>query len=167
VRDRLTLTFDDGPGEVTGPLLDVLGRHRAVATFYWLGALVAGNEAMMRRAARAGHAIGVHGWTHVDHRDDPVMRAAEVRRAADLIEGVCGVPVRRFRPPYGSTSAELEGAVAAHGLETVLWDVDPRDWEDPGPDAIVERTLAALRPGAIVLLHERPGTVKAVDRLLA
>ncbi len=166
MRARLALTFDDGPGEVTAALLDVLGRHGALATFYWLGALVAGNEAVMRRAARAGHAIGVHGWTHVDHREDPEARAAEVRRAADLIEAVCGVPVRRFRPPYGSTSAELEAAIGAQGLETVLWDVDPRDWEDPGPDAIVARALAAQRPGAVVLLHERPGTVEAVDRLL-
>jgi hypothetical protein len=29
------------------------------------------------------------------------------------------------------------------------------------------RTLAELRPGAVVLLHERPGTVDAVAMLLA
>jgi len=161
------LTFDDGPGEVTGALLDVLARHDAHATFYWLGALVAGNEAVMQRAADEGHEIGVHGWTHVDHRDDPAARAAEVVRAADLVEAVCGARPKRFRPPYGSTNAALEAAVAAYGLETVLWDVDPRDWEDPGADAIVERTLAAWRPGAVVLLHERPGTIAAVDRLLS
>jgi peptidoglycan/xylan/chitin deacetylase (PgdA/CDA1 family) len=163
----VALTFDDGPGAVTGALLDVLARHGAHATFYWLGSLVAGNEVVMQRAAAEGHEIGVHGWTHVDHRDDPVGRAAEVARTAQRLEAVCGVRPRRFRPPYGSTNAALEAAVAAQGLETVLWDVDPRDWEDPGADAIVERTLAALRPGAVVLLHERPGTVAAVDRLLS
>jgi hypothetical protein len=30
-----------------------------------------------------------------------------------------------------------------------------------------ERTLAGLHPGAVVLLHERPGTVDAVAALLA
>jgi peptidoglycan/xylan/chitin deacetylase (PgdA/CDA1 family) len=165
--DRIRLTFDDGPGEVTAPLLDVLARHGARATFYWLGALVPGNEAVMQRAADEGHEIGVHGWTHVDHRDDPVGRAAEVARTAQLLEAVTGKRPKRFRPPYGDTSPALEAAVAEHGLETVLWDVDPRDWEDPGADAIVERTLAELYPGAVVLLHERPGTVAAVDRLLA
>jgi len=165
--DRVVLTFDDGPGEVTGALLDVLIRHDAHATFYWLGELVSGNEAVMQRAVDEGHEVGVHGWTHVDHRDDPVGRAAEVARTAQLLAAVCGVAPKRFRPPYGSTNAALEAAVAAQGLETVLWDVDPRDWEDPGVDAIVERTLAALTPGAVVLLHERPGTVAAVDRLLS
>jgi peptidoglycan/xylan/chitin deacetylase (PgdA/CDA1 family) len=165
--DRLALTFDDGPGDVTGALLDVLARHGARGTFYWLGALIAGREALVQRAADEGHEIGVHGWTHVDHRDDPVARAIEVARTADLLASICGVRPTRFRPPYGSTSAALEAAVAQHGLETVLWDVDPRDWEDPGADVIRERTLAALRPGAVVLLHERPGTVDAVDMLLA
>lgn len=165
--DRVALTFDDGPGEVTGALLDVLAVHGVRATFFWLGALVSGNEAVMQRAAGEGHEIGVHGWTHVDHRDDPVLRAAEVARTAQLLEAICGVRPKRFRPPYGSTDAALEAAVAEQGFETVLWDVDPRDWEDPGPAVIVERTLAALQPGAVVLLHERPGTVEALRILLA
>jgi peptidoglycan-N-acetylglucosamine deacetylase len=94
-------------------------------------------------------------------------RAAEVARTADLLASICGVRPTRFRPPYGSTAAALEAAVAEHGLETILWDVDPRDWEDPGADAVRARTLAELRPGAVVLLHERPGTVDAVAMLLA
>jgi peptidoglycan/xylan/chitin deacetylase (PgdA/CDA1 family) len=72
-----------------------------------------------------------------------------------------------FRPPYGDTSPELEDAIAARGLRTVLWDVDPRDWEDPGVEAIRSRTLAEIFPGAVVLLHERPDTVGAVDLILS
>jgi peptidoglycan/xylan/chitin deacetylase (PgdA/CDA1 family) len=160
------LTFDDGPGAVTGPLLDVLARYDARATFYWVGELVAGHEAVMHRAVREGHEVAVHGWTHVDHRDDPQARAGEVARTAELLFSVCGARPRRFRPPFGSTDPALEAAVAAHGLETVLWDVDPRDWEDPGPEIVRDRTLAELRPGAVVLLHERPGTVRAVELIL-
>jgi len=73
---------------------------------------------------------------------------------------------RLFRPPYGSTSPALEAAMSARGLRTVMWDVDPRDWEDPGVEAIHARTLAAIVPGAVVLLHERPDTVAAVELIL-
>jgi peptidoglycan/xylan/chitin deacetylase (PgdA/CDA1 family) len=163
---QIALTFDDGPGDVTGALLDVLARHEARATFYWVGERVAGREAVMQRAVREGHEIGVHGWTHVDHRDDPETRAREVARTAALLFSICGVRPRRFRPPFGATNAALEAAVAEYGLETVLWDVDPRDWEDPGPEVVRDRTLAALHPGAVVLLHERPGTVDAVAMIL-
>lgn len=163
---EVALTFDDGPGAVTDALLDVLARHGARATFFSVGVQIAGCEPQLARAARAGHEIGVHGWVHEDHRDSPALRAADAARTADLLAEVCGVRPRLFRPPYGSTSPELEAAIAERGLRTVLWDVDPRDWEDPGPSAVYERTLAELTPGAVVLLHERPGTVEAVDSIL-
>jgi peptidoglycan-N-acetylglucosamine deacetylase len=165
--NELALTFDDGPCAVTDALLDVLGRHGATATFFFVGVQLAGHEAQLARAAREGHEIGVHGWVHEDHRDDPEARADGAERTADRLEEICGVRPRLFRPPYGYTSPELEAAMTGRGLRTVLWDVDPRDWEDPGPAAVRERTLAALTPGATVLLHERPGTVEAVDAILA
>jgi peptidoglycan/xylan/chitin deacetylase (PgdA/CDA1 family) len=34
------------------------------------------------------------------------------------------------------------------------WNVDPRDWSQPGVDKIVSGVLTATRPGSIVLLHE-------------
>ncbi|HET8755522.1 MAG TPA: polysaccharide deacetylase family protein [Solirubrobacteraceae bacterium] len=162
----VALTFDDGPGAVTGALLDVLARHGARATFFCVGEQIAGREPDLARAAREGHELGVHGWVHEDHRDDPDRRADEAARTADALAAAAGIRPRLFRPPYGSTSPALEAAIAARGMRTVLWDVDPRDWEDPGVEAIRARTLAALAPGAVVLLHERPDTVAAVDVIL-
>ena len=163
----VALTFDDGPGAVTAPLLDVLGRHGARATFFCVGELIAGREAELARAAREGHEIAVHGWVHEDHRDDPSRRADDAARTAEALAAASGMRPRLFRPPYGYTSLELEDAIAARGLRTVLWDVDPRDWEDPGVEAIRSRTLAEIFPGAVVLLHERPDTVGAVDLILS
>ncbi|HEX5616879.1 MAG TPA: polysaccharide deacetylase family protein [Solirubrobacteraceae bacterium] len=163
---EIALTFDDGPCAVTGALLDVLGRHGARATFFCVGSLIAGHEAELARAAGEGHELGVHGWVHEDHRDDPRRRASEAVRTADALAAATGTRPRLFRPPFGSTSPELEAAMSARGLRTVLWDVDPRDWEDPGVEAIRSRTLAELTPGAVVLLHERPDTVHAVELIL-
>jgi peptidoglycan/xylan/chitin deacetylase (PgdA/CDA1 family) len=167
----VALTFDDGPGAVTCAVLEALARHGARATFNVLGERIAGRERVMRRAADAGHEIGVHGWSHGDHRDDPDARAAAAGRTADTIAAVCGgTRPRLFRPPFGLTNRRLEKAVAALGLTTVLWDVDPRDSEEPGARVICDRTLAAIRPGSIVLLHDdRPDlapTAVAVDAVL-
>ena len=166
----VALTFDDGPGAVTGRLLDVLRRHRARATFDVLGERIAGREALLRRAAAEGHEVGVHGWSHVDHRQDPERCAAGAVQTADRVREVCGVRPRLFRPPFGLTSRHLELAVGRHSLRTVLWDVDPRDFEEPGADVICARVLAGIRPGSIVLLHDdRPelaATAEAVDALL-
>jgi len=167
----IALTFDDGPGAVTGALLDVLERHGAHATFNVLGERIAGRERLLRRAARDGHEIGVHGWSHGDHRDAPDARAGDAARTADAVMAVCGTRPRLFRPPFGLTNRRLEDAVATYGLRTVLWDVDPRDFQAPGAEVIYRRTLSAIRPGSIVLLHDdRPelaATAVAVDALLA
>jgi len=166
----IALTFDDGPGAVTWALLDVLDRHTAHATFNVLGERIAGRERLLRRAAERGDEIGVHGWSHGDHRDDPDVRAGDAARTAEAVTAVCGARPRLFRPPFGLTNRRLEEALAAHGLMTVLWDVDPRDVEEPGADAICERTLSAIRSGSIVLLHDdRPElapTAVAVDAVL-
>ncbi len=162
----MALTFDDGPGAVTDDLLEVLAVHRVRATFNVLGGRIAGREPVLRRVASAGHELGVHGWTHRDHRQRPLTSARGVASTVRAIGAACGARPRLFRPPFGLTSLRLEAAVALLGLQTVLWDVDPRDFEEPGGVAIRDRTLAAVRPGSIVLLHDdRPELAATADAL--
>jgi peptidoglycan/xylan/chitin deacetylase (PgdA/CDA1 family) len=160
------LTFDDGPGAVTGDILTVLAGYRVRATFNVLGERIVGRESVLRRVVSAGHELGVHGWTHHDHRQRPLMSARGVGATAREIHAACGARARVFRPPFGLTSLRLQGAVALLGLQTVTWDVDPRDFEEPGSVAIRERTLLAVRPGSIVLLHDdRPQLTATADAL--
>jgi peptidoglycan-N-acetylglucosamine deacetylase len=169
-RAAVALTFDDGPGAVTEAVLDVLRRHGAQATFNLLGERIAGREALVRRVAREGHELGVHGWVHDDPRAHPLAAARGAARTAALTARVANVRPRLYRPPFGLTDRRLRLAMAPTRLRTVVWDVDPRDFEAPGAEAIHARTLAAVRPGSIVLLHDdRPElapTAEAVDRLL-
>jgi peptidoglycan/xylan/chitin deacetylase (PgdA/CDA1 family) len=166
----LALTFDDGPGAVTDALLDVLRDHDARATFNVLGERIAGREQYVRRAVSEGHELGVHGWSHADLRDRPLAGARGAARTAAVVAAVCGADPRLFRPPFGFTNRRLQLAAACYRLRTLLWDVDPRDYEEPGAQAIYERMVVAMRWGSIVLLHDDRSalapTVEAVDRLL-
>jgi peptidoglycan/xylan/chitin deacetylase (PgdA/CDA1 family) len=166
----VALTFDDGPGTVTAAILSALDRRGAKATFNVLGARVRSGAPLVRRAAAEGHEIGVHGWRHRDLSVRPVRALGELARAAAAIRAITGIAPRVFRPPYGATSTRLALTARALGLVTVTWDVDPRDWEEPGAHAIRARVAARVQPGSIVLLHDdRPGlgpTAVALDGIL-
>jgi peptidoglycan/xylan/chitin deacetylase (PgdA/CDA1 family) len=49
----------------------------------------------------------------------------------------------------------------------MLWSVDPSDYTRPGAGVIVDRVLAAVRPGAIVELHLLPETAAALPAMIA
>ena len=60
-----------------------------------------------------------------------------------------------------------EAGAAGYPL-VVSFDVDPRDYADPGAGAVATRVAAGLRPGSIVSLHTgHADTVAAFDPIVA
>ncbi len=169
-RPRVALTFDDGPGRLTEDLLAVLAEHGARATFFVLGERLTGREAVVRRVVAAGHEVGAHGWRHVPPAGRPAAALRDLCRSGLAIRRASGAWPRVFRAPYGAVSPGVVGAARLAGMTTVGWDVDPRDYETPGADAIAGRVLAGARAGSIVLLHDDrralEPTVTAVARVV-
>src|SRR5262245_58541994 len=61
----IAMTFDDGPSATLTPkLLDLLAAHHIKATFFVIGENVAEHPEVVARAAREGHEIGNHSWSH-------------------------------------------------------------------------------------------------------
>ena len=175
----LYLTFDDGPHEAfTAAVLDVLARQDARATFFQTGEHVERHPELARRVVSEGHVVGNHTWSHPDLRTiDGAALRDEIASTSALIARVTGRPPTLFRPPYGRLVATTEDDVAHLGLRTALWDIDPYDYTEPGPDAIVDRVLEEVTPGSIVLLHDgvlakegggdRSGTVAALETIVS
>lgn len=173
----LALTFDDGPSEWTAPILDALVEGSARATFFVLGAKIAGREQILARAAAEEHELANHSWSHTDPAklDDEELRAELLRTTAALVEAT-GVRPRLFRPPYAAADARVAAVARSAGLApTVLRSVDPADWRAADHEQIVRAVVDRVKPGAIVCLHDgwpgdrrgtRAATLAAVEQLV-
>jgi peptidoglycan-N-acetylglucosamine deacetylase len=169
----VALTFDDGPWPYsTEQILAILTRHQAPATFFVVGRQVQRYPELVRRELAAGMALGSHSYSHPQSFDrlPPARIRAEIARGRRTLRPL-GVHPVGFRPPGGAASPAVAAATQAFGDRTVLWSVDPADWQ-PGvtPRQLVQRVLAAARPGAIVLLHDgggnRSATVAALPAII-
>jgi peptidoglycan/xylan/chitin deacetylase (PgdA/CDA1 family) len=155
----VALTFDDGPHPVFTPrVLEILARYQVPATFFCVGMNAAAHPDLLGQVLDGGHAVGNHTWSHPylpDLSRDELLRQVDETGAA--ISRVTGAPVRLFRPPYGSRTPEVLTWLAGHGMTTVVWDVDARDWSAPGAPAIAAAVGACAAAGSIVLLHDGGG----------
>ena len=178
-RGEIALTFDDGPdAKWTPSILDTLRSRGVHATFFIIGQNAEVNPELFRRMYREGHEIGNHTFTHpnlalVSNR----VTRVELNATERLIEAELGRRTALFRPPYfgdaePTTTDELGPIAVAQGLGyiTVGLHVDPGDWEEPGTDSIIARTLHQVDRGNIVLLHDGGGdrsqTVAALGPLI-
>ena len=157
-RDRVSLTFDDGPHpEFTPQLLDTLAELDVRATFFVVGRAAAAYRDLVRRIAAEGHEVGHHSYTHSPPaQTSSIRRLDEARRTIELLSEVTGKVPHLYRPPLGKVrAAELIGLWAMR-QSVVLWNSDPRDYGCGGPDEIASFFADnPLRGGEIVLLHEQ------------
>ena len=162
----IAMTFDDGPSATLTPkLLDLLAAHHIKATFFVIGENVAEHPEIVARAAREGHEIANHSWSHPNFgkmSDESIRR--QLQQTDDAIKSSTGKRPTLLRPPYGSITARQKRWIHDEfGYDIILWDVDPYDWKRPGPAVVRTRILKETRPGSIVLSHDiHPGTIEAM-----
>lgn len=157
LREKIALTFDDGPlpGQ-TDELLTVLKYFRAKATFFQIGQNVLTSPDLARRVAAEGHEIGHHSFSHPRlGLLDQENFEEELRRGLDAFAAK-GLPKPRwFRPPFGSLRLDQLDTLSRYGLEALYWSANPKDYRpEAKPDEIRQKVEGLLKPGAIIVLHD-------------
>ena len=159
------LTIDDGPDPQDTPrILELLAAHGARATFFVIGESAARHPGLVRAIAAAGHEVAHHTHTHPLAWFWCALPATVNRELDQATEALraCGVEPTRFRPPAGIKNPWLATAMRKRGLTGVGWTARGLERRRGGAEAVSERLMRRLAPGAILLLHEGPRIPAAV-----
>lgn len=171
----LTINVDWGE-EYIPAILKELEKGKTHVTFFVTGRWAKKNPDLLKEIFSRGHQIENHGYSH-PHPDQLSVGAnrEEISKTESIIEEITGKKTHLYAPPYGEKGAA--GLRAAHelGYQTILWTLDTVDWRpESSPEIIAQRIINpavryGIKPnksGAIVLMHPKENTVKALPTIL-
>jgi peptidoglycan-N-acetylglucosamine deacetylase len=166
----VAITIDDGPDPVTtAPILDLLARNDARATFFIITGRVPGNEGLLQRMVDGGHELGNHLL-----RDEPSLRLPPDEFERQLLESgtilSAFAPVWWFRPGSGRYDARMLATLQRHGYRCVIGSVYPFDPQIRWSWFSRRFILGNAQAGSIIILHDSGAkgrrTVKTLSEVL-
>jgi len=166
----IALTFDDGPGPFTIPILELLKKHHIRATFFMEGSQIEGYPKIAKQVVDAGHEVGNHTYNHFDYHK--VKNAAPERLIHELdqteqsLERATGIHTKVVRMPHGYFNHTwLLPTLKEKGYALVHWSFGC-DWmnkyqDQPGhwrvvetPEQKAEAYIHNAVPGGVFLFHD-------------
>lgn len=187
VRQKVYLTFDDGPSENTARILDILKEKDVKATFFVTGREDELAKEMYQRIVEEGHTLGIHSYSHQYSviYDSLESYAADFNQLRTYLTEVTGVVPSIARFPGGSSNQvsnldmrEFIRFLNQEGVTYYDWNVSSGDATSQAytPDELVENVIRDVKKydTSIVLMHDastKGTTVEAlspmIDQLLA
>jgi peptidoglycan/xylan/chitin deacetylase (PgdA/CDA1 family) len=113
----------------------------------------------------AGHIIANHSYTHANLFDLQTTSklTEEIELTNKAIKDTIGKTPLLFRPPYGVATPALGRAIKNNNMISVGWNIRSFDTSTKNPDKVFEKIKQKIKPGVIILLHDR---VKDCDKVV-
>ncbi|MFA3877403.1 polysaccharide deacetylase family protein [Streptomyces sp. MMCC 100] len=170
----VNITIDDGPDPAWTPqVLDLLDEYGVKATFCMTGLQAEAHPDLVKDVVAAGHRLCDHSVSHDTAMDkkSEAYQSKEILDAERMItEASGGVRPMYYRAPGGAFTPYSRKLAASRGMRPLGWNVDTKDFERPGTDAIVATVQRELPNGPTILFHDAGGdrtqTVEALRRVL-
>ncbi|MEW9674041.1 polysaccharide deacetylase family protein [Ammoniphilus sp. 3BR4] len=174
-KERIALTFDDGPDLTYTPqILNILRESDVNATFFLIGERAEAHPHIVKQIIQEGHEVGIHSYKHLYL---PKLDESSFEQQIQRMEGILrslGADTKLFRPPFGSINDRQAEFVIQKGYKIVHWDVDSQDWKGGlNKKKIADNVLGFVHPSSIILFHsaggigiELSGTVEALPQII-
>lgn len=175
------LTFDDGPGQYTEELLNILDNYNIKATFFVTNQFPK-YQYLIKEEATRGHTIGVHTYSHlwsVYSSVDEYMN--DFNAMNNIIYNQTGKYAKIFRFPGGSSNTisrryclgimtTLANKMISDGYQYYDWNMDSTDTASKNTvDSIINNVKRSLKGNSyyIVLMHDiKKNTIEALPTII-
>ena len=158
----VALTIDDGPSEYTREILQILRDHGAKATLFVIGAQIESREEVLREAVREGNELGNHAMHDEPSRAlSDASLSGEIQSVEKMLSeiytaaGISSRPPKYFRPGSGFFSGRMRKLLEKLEYRLVLGSIYPHDPQIPYWRVNAKHILSMLRPGGIIICHDR------------
>lgn len=150
------------------PMLDVLETMRAGGTFFLTGRWAEKNPDLLQMIYDGGHELASHGYSDTEVFPDLTAEemALSLRKTSEIIFEATGEYPRYFTPHKGEYNPLTLEVVSRHNMRMLLWTLDTVDWSKPGVEAMKNKIMEGLSPGAIILMHPTGETVEFLAQVL-
>lgn len=174
------LTFDDGPSNVTGAILDVLKTKNVKATFFVINNSDSLNY-LIKRAHDEGHTVALHTSSH---KYDLVYSSVDnyfndLYKISNKVKNITGVESKIIRFPGGGSNlvsrqyssgimSVLTNEVLARGYHYFDWNVDCEDAGGARNSTDVYKNVVnhlSHNQTNVVLMHDFANNYKTLDAL--
>lgn len=178
---KVYLTFEDGPSENTGEVLDILAQYDVKATFFVVGKEDEESLALYKRIVEEGHTLGMHSYSNkysVIYQSKDGFEE-DFERLRTLLKEATGVESMYYRFPGGSSNqisnVPMEDFIRYLNEEGIVyydWNVSSGDASNAySSDEIVANVTADVvkYKTSVVLLHdteEKGAMVEALGTLI-
>ncbi len=149
---QIAFTFDDGPAQGTGKLLDFLAANHMKATFFVVGNRLNYYPQYLKRIVNEGHELGYHSYDHSKHTllTDERIRS-DFRKSNSMVRSITGEDFTLWRAPGGSHDNRVLNCIP---LPHIIWSFDTLDWQLLNADKVYQTIVSNADDGDIVLLHD-------------
>ena len=166
-KKMVALTFDDGPGEKSTPMiLDAMEKYGVVCTFFELGENAERYPDYIVREEELGCEVASHTYSHQNLITlSSEQLHSEIDKADSAFEQILGHAPLLMRPPYGNTNDDV---LAAINQAMVTWSVDTEDWKYKDSERLLDfmKNYGDLDK-QVVLMHSIIPTAEAIDEMVS
>lgn len=168
--NKVAITIDDGPGELTIKFIETLKENNATATFFLTGTKAEKNPEIVREIINNGMEIGIHSYNH----DLFLLKSYketlnDLNKTKTILENITGKEIKLVRAPYGVYSPQFLLAAKKLNLQPIGWSISINDYKNLNYQELIKKGSKADKNDIILMHDDIPNskeTIKALPKII-